>query len=125
MKLWHWLKSVVSRSKISSAKLKNPSSFFIPCLIGNVSIERALCHLRSSVSALCYKELDLGEMRPITISLQFADYSVKCLMGILEDVPIKIEDLYVPVDFLILEMKEDTLTPIILVRLVLATAGVV
>jgi len=32
------------------ANLKDPSSFFIPCLIGNVSIDRALCDLGSSVS---------------------------------------------------------------------------
>ena len=44
-------------------------------------------------------------------------------MGILEDVPIKVGDLYVPVDFVILEMEEDTRTPIILGRSFLATAG--
>ena len=44
-------------------------------------------------------------------------------MGSLEDVLIKVGDLYVPVDFVILEMEEDTQTPIILRRLFLATAG--
>jgi len=38
-------------------------------------------------------------------------------------VPIKVGDLYVPVDFVILEMEEDMCTPIILGRLFLATAG--
>ena len=32
------------------AKLKDPDSFSIPCTIGNVSIDRALCDLGSSVS---------------------------------------------------------------------------
>ena len=33
-------------------KLKDPRSFSIPCLIGNVSINRALCDLGSSVSLM-------------------------------------------------------------------------
>ena len=36
------------------AKLKDPSSFSIPCIIGNVSIDRALCDLSSSVSLMSY-----------------------------------------------------------------------
>ena len=51
-------------------KLKDYGSF--PCLIGNVLNNRALCELGSSVSlmplSLCEK-LELGEMRPTTISL--------------------------------------------------------
>jgi len=108
------------------AKLKDPDSFSIPCLIGNVSIDRALCDLGSSLSLMAfslYKKLYLGEMRPTTISVQLVGHSVKYLIGILEDVPIKVEDLYVPVDFIILEMEEDTRTPIILGRPFLATAG--
>ena len=35
-------------------------------------------------------------------------------MGVSEDVSIKVADLYVPVKFTILEMEEDTHTPIIL-----------
>jgi len=33
---------------------------------------------------------------------------VKYPVGILEDVPIKVGDVYVPVDFVILEKEEDT-----------------
>ena len=47
---------------------------------------------------------------------------MKYPVGILEDVLIKVGDLYVPVDFVILEMEEDTRTPIILGRPLLATA---
>jgi len=39
--------------------------------------------------SLCEK-LELGEMRPTTISLQLADRSVKYPVGVLEDVPIKV-----------------------------------
>ena len=72
--------------------------------------------------SLCEKR-ELGELRPTTISLQLAGCSIKYHVGILEDVPIKVGDLYVPVYFVILEMEEDTRTPIILGRPFLATAG--
>ena len=71
--------------------------------------------------SLC-KKWKLGEKRPTTISLQLKDRSVKYLVGVFEDVPIKAGDLYVPVDFVILEMEEDMRTPIILDRPFFATA---
>ena len=43
-------------------------------------------------------------------------------MDVLEDVPIKVGDLYVQIDFMILEMEKDTRTPIIPGRPFLATA---
>jgi len=58
-----------------------------------------------------------------TISLQLADYSIKHHVAILEDVLIKVGDLYVPVDFVILEMEEGIWTPIIIGRPFLAIAG--
>ena len=41
--------NVVVLNKLST-KLKDPGSFSIPCLIGNVSIDKTLCDLGSSVS---------------------------------------------------------------------------
>jgi len=108
------------------ANLKDLGTFSIPCLIGNVPIDHALCDLGTSVSlmplSMC-KILELGEIRLTTIFLQLADHSVKYPVGILEDLLIKVGDLCVPVDFVILEMEEDTWTPIILGRPFLATAG--
>ena len=43
----------------------------------------------------------------------------------LEDVPVKVGDYYVPEDFFILEMEEDRQIPIILGRPFLATAGAI
>jgi len=117
--------SVAIQNKLP-AKLKDPRSFLIPCLIGNVLINHALCNLGSSLSlmplSLCEK-LELGEMRPTTIFLQLADRSVKYPIGVLEDVPIKVHALYVLVDLVILEIEEDMCTPVILGRPFLATTG--
>ena len=94
--------------------------------MGNVSIERALCDLGSRMSlmplSMC-KKLDLGEMRPATVTLQLADHSLKYPRGVLEDVLIKVGDLHVSVDLVILEMEKDTHTPIILRRPFLAIVG--
>ena len=45
--------------------------------------------------------------------------------GILEDVPMKVGDYFMPGDFIILEMEEDQHIPIILGCPFLATAGVI
>jgi len=104
-------------------KLKDPGNFYIPCMIGNVSIDRALCDLGSSVSLMpysIYKRLGLGKL---SISLQLADRSFKYPIGILEDVPIMVGDFYVPIYFVVLDMAKDPRTQIILGRPFLATAG--
>jgi len=95
------------------AKLKDLGSFSIPCTIGNVSIDKALCDLGSSVSLMPYtifKRLGLGELTPTGISLQLANRSIKYPMGILEDVSIKVGDFYVPMDLVALDMDEDCRT---------------
>ncbi|XP_057996489.1 uncharacterized protein LOC110663532 [Hevea brasiliensis] len=109
-------------------KLKDPGSFSIPCFIGNMNIDKTLCDLRASVSLLplsIYKKLDVGELKPTIISLQLADRSVKYLVGILENIPIKVGKFFIPFDFIILEMEEDVHIPIILGRPFLATAEAV
>ena len=61
-------------------KLKDPRSFTIPCIIGNLSIDQALADAGESVNVMPYKlfqRLDLGELKPACGSLQFADSSVK------------------------------------------------
>ena len=64
-------------------------------MIRNVSIDRALCDVGSSVSLMphsIFKKLELGELRPANLSLQLADCYIKYPLGILGDVPIKVGD---------------------------------
>ncbi|XP_010527309.2 PREDICTED: uncharacterized protein LOC104804668 [Tarenaya hassleriana] len=100
-------------------KMSDPGSFSIPCKLGNVSIDRALCDLGASVSLLplsIYKKLNVRELKPTRMALQLADRSIKYPLGILKDVPLKVGDYYVPVDFVVLDMDEDAKIPIILGR---------
>ena len=53
-------------------KLKDPSSFTIPCAIGDVVFEKALCDLGASINLMplsILKKLNLGKARPTTITL--------------------------------------------------------
>ena len=51
------------------------------------------------------------------------DRSVKYPTGILEDIPIKVGQTFIPVDFVVMEIEEDSQIPILLGRPFLATAG--
>ncbi|CAM8944254.1 unnamed protein product [Rhodiola kirilowii] len=100
-------------------KLNDFGAFCIPITIGPVNVSNALCDLGASISLMpfsLYKKLDVGELTPTPISLRLADRSSRLPKGILEDMLIKIGELWVPVDFYVLEMDVENETPIILGR---------
>ncbi|CAN6579741.1 unnamed protein product [Malus baccata var. baccata] len=68
------------------------------------------------------KRLRQGEIKPTSVILQLADHSVAYPRRIIEDVIIKVDNLYLPTYFVILDMDEDMQTPIILGRLFMANA---
>ncbi|XP_075481163.1 uncharacterized protein LOC142521874 [Primulina tabacum] len=65
--------------------------------------------------------LELGEVKPSTITLQLADRSFTYPRGIVEDVLVKVDKFIFPADFVILDMEEDQETPLIFGRPFLAT----
>ncbi|GJZ88028.1 DNA-directed DNA polymerase [Tanacetum coccineum] len=108
-----------------SAKEKDPISFTIPCDIGHLHINNALADLGSSISLMpytMYEKLGLGEPKPTRMSLELADRSIHYPRGIAENVFIKIDKFILPIDFVILDMREDSKILIILGRPFLATA---
>ncbi|XP_010242052.1 PREDICTED: uncharacterized protein LOC104586489 [Nelumbo nucifera] len=108
-------------------KLKDPGSFTIPCTIGSLKIEKALCDLGASINLMPYsvfKKLGLGEHQPTRVALQLADRSIKHPRGIIEDVLVKVDKFIFPVDFIVLGMQEDVDVPLILGRPFLATRKV-
>ena len=113
-------------------KYKDPGSPTISVNIGGTCIDKALLDLGASVNLLpysMYKQLALGELKPTNITLSLADRSVKIPKGIVEDVLVKIDKFYYPVDFVVLDTKpmaESTnQVPIILGRPFLATSNVI
>ena len=69
------------------------------------------------------KQLSLGEFIPTTITLQMADRSMVKPEGVLEDVLVTVGKLFFPVDFIILDMEEDSQVPLLLGRPFLATGA--
>jgi hypothetical protein len=108
-------------------KLKDPSSFTIPCRIGDKLFDRALLYLGANINLLpyeVYKKLSLRELQPTSITLQLANRSIKRLRGILEDVLVKVDKFIVDVDFVVLDMGESPMPsslPIILSRSFMST----
>ena len=69
------------------------------------------------------KQLSLGELIPTTITLQMADRSVVKPEGVLEDMLVTVGKFVFPVDFIILDMEEDSQVPLLLGRPFLATGA--
>ncbi|XP_059441924.1 uncharacterized protein LOC132174256 [Corylus avellana] len=110
-------------------KYKDPGCPTIACKIGDNRVEKALLDLGASVNLLPYSvfvQLGLGELKSTSITLQLADRSVKVPRGIIEDVLIKVDKFYYPVDFIVLDTETENAeiqVPIILGRPFLATAN--
>jgi len=51
---------------------------------------------------------------PTTVSLQLADRHIKYPEKVIEYILVKVDKLYLPADFIILDMEEDRKVPIIL-----------
>ena len=99
--------------------MKDPGSFTIPCSIGKYEFKKALCDSDASINLMplsVVQRLSLGELTPTAITLQMADRSMAQPEGILEDVLIKVEKFIFLVDFVNMQMEEDTQVPLLLGR---------
>ncbi|XP_020970210.1 uncharacterized protein LOC110268413 [Arachis ipaensis] len=53
-------------------KLEDPGSFFLPCTLGNLLINKGMCDLGASINLIpssLVKNLGIGEVKPIQMSL--------------------------------------------------------
>ena len=123
--------SAIIQSK-TPVKYKDPGSPTISVNIGGTCIDKALLKLGAGVNLLpysIYKQLGLGELKPTNITLSLADRSVKIPKGIVEDVLVKVDKFYYPVDFVVLDTKPIAVGPnhvqIILGRPFLATSNAI
>ena len=117
--------SAIIQQKLT-AKMKDTCSFTIPCSIGKYEFKKALCDSGASINLMplsVVQRLNLGELTPTTITLQMADRSMAQPESILEDVLVKVWKFIFPVDFVIMQMEEDTQVPLLLGRPFLATGA--
>ena len=88
----------------------------------------ALCDVEASASVLpkrMYDMLDLKPIDPCSLGVRLVDSSVKKLIGRIDDVLIVVNDNYVPVDFLVMDIEYDPSCPLILGRPFLRTVGAI
>jgi hypothetical protein len=99
----------------------------ISCLNGTQKFDQALCDLGASVSVMpkvIYDQLNLDSLVPTSMHLQLVDQSIRRLVGIAENILVRIRNSFIPVDFVVLEINVCRQIPLILVRPFLSTTGV-
>ena len=123
--------SAIIQSK-TPVKYKDPGSPTISVNIGGTCIDKSLLDLGASVNLLpysVYKQLGLGELKPTNITLSLADRLVQIPKGIVEDVLVKVDKFYYPMDFVVLDTESIAVRPnhvlIILGRPFLATSNAI
>jgi len=106
-------------------KLEDPGSFFIPCTVGSLFINKGMCDLGSSINLIpssLVKKLCIEKVKPIQMSLELVDQSIVHPKGAIENLLVKVDKFIYPADFVILETEEEGNNSIILGRPFLATA---
>ncbi|KAL4276573.1 hypothetical protein AHAS_Ahas20G0220700 [Arachis hypogaea] len=106
-------------------KLKDPGSFHIPCAIGETMFDKGLCDLGASINLMplsLMKKLQINDLMPTDVVIRLADKTQKQVVGVVENVLVKVRNYFLPTNFVILEIEESHLHPIILGRPFLATA---
>ena len=101
-------------------KKRDPGAPMITSEIGGMTFTRSLLDTGASINILPKAVYDchhVRELQPFLIELCLADGSVRKSHGIVEDMIVRIEGCYFPVDFLVVDMKitkELSQAPIIL-----------
>ncbi|XP_047256197.1 uncharacterized protein LOC124888956 [Capsicum annuum] len=108
-------------------KKPDPGVFTILCTMGSIKFTRALCDLGESINLMpfeIYKNLGLRDPTLTTMHLVKVERSVMLPVGVLHDVPVKVDNFILPADFVILDCDVDFEVPIILGRPLLSTGRV-
>ncbi|KAL7597496.1 hypothetical protein Lser_V15G22467 [Lactuca serriola] len=106
-------------------KKGDPGSIIIPCQFGNAIVTQALTDSGASINLMpfsFFKKLNLPDARPVNMKIHLADKTTIHPRGVCEDLLIKVDKFIFPVDFVVVDMKEDPEIPIILGRSFLSTA---
>ncbi|GJY87890.1 reverse transcriptase domain-containing protein [Tanacetum coccineum] len=100
-------------------KLGDPRSFLIPCTFSKAFSCNALADLWASINLMpysLYAKLSLKTLKPTKMSVMLADRSFQHPIGIAENMLVEVGKFTFLVDFVILEMEEDSKVPLILRR---------
>nr|GEW74578.1 hypothetical protein [Tanacetum cinerariifolium] len=89
-------------------KFKDHRAPLISVVVGNITIKKVLLDLDASINILpasLVDKYDLGTLRKTDTIISLADRSTKIPRGTLEDVIVKLDDFYYPVDFFVMDTE--------------------
>ncbi|RZB76156.1 hypothetical protein D0Y65_034598 [Glycine soja] len=95
--------------------------------IGRLSVGKAFLDLGASINLMplsMIKQIGEVEIKPTMMALQLANRTIKHPYGIVEDVLVKVDKFLFPIDFVVMDMDEDSEVPLILDRSFMKTAKV-
>ncbi|KAL7594075.1 uncharacterized protein LOC111904270 [Lactuca sativa] len=104
----------------------DPGRLTLLCEFGNNLKTYSLADSGASINLMpytFYEKLNIHKMKATKMTLHMDNRSVTHPIGIVEDILVKIGKFVFPVDFVIMDMKEDTNVPIILGQPLLNTSG--
>ncbi|XP_071708930.1 uncharacterized protein [Rutidosis leptorrhynchoides] len=107
-------------------KLGNPGLFLIPCHINGSEMLTSLADSVASINFMPYSlftRLGLGDVTSTKTGFKMIDQSISQSVGIAEDLIVKVGEMELPADFVIVDIKKDPVVPLVLGRPFLATAG--
>ncbi|GJR78007.1 reverse transcriptase domain-containing protein [Tanacetum coccineum] len=105
-------------------KLGDPGKFLIPCDFPRMDECLALADLGARINLMplsVWKKLSFPELTPTCMTLELADRSISQLIGIAEDVYVKVGKFQFPVNFVVVDFDADPRVPLILERSFLKT----
>nr|GEZ88511.1 reverse transcriptase domain-containing protein [Tanacetum cinerariifolium]GFA05924.1 reverse transcriptase domain-containing protein [Tanacetum cinerariifolium] len=105
-------------------KLGDPGKFRIPCDFSRMDECLALADLGASINLMplsLWNKLSLPKLSLTCMTLELADRSISCLVGVAEDVFVKVEKFHFPADFIVVDFDADPRVPLILKRSFLKT----
>ncbi|XP_016192171.1 uncharacterized protein LOC107633049 [Arachis ipaensis] len=88
-------------------KYSDPGPCLVFCMIGEIQLKDCMCDLGSCVSIMplsIYEKLNLAPLRQSGARFVLTDKSIVSVVGIAENVLVRIQDIIFPVDFHILEI---------------------
>nr|GFA12361.1 reverse transcriptase domain-containing protein [Tanacetum cinerariifolium] len=101
---------------VNSNSASTSSSGMVECL--------ALADLDASINLMpfsVWKRLSLSDLTPMCMTLELADHSISRLVGVAEDVYVKVGSFHFPSDFVVVDFDSDPRVPLILGRSFLKT----
>nr|GFC95216.1 reverse transcriptase domain-containing protein [Tanacetum cinerariifolium] len=98
--------------------------FLIPCDFPGMAECLALADLGASINLMPFsvsKRLSLLDLTSTCMTLELADRSISCPVGVAEDVFVKVGSFHFPADFVVVDFDADPRVPLILGRSFLKT----